>query len=319
MPTILAALRQHVKDLPEWFNKITSRVNTASASGGVGILESVLRGASAVSGPTWQALVVRNLFKPFFTGVPNVGASVVFGAVAPDSLRLQPGIMALLSGGFSSGASTGGAAQSISSTPALSPVVRALPPPPYATQTPGSNWDNSGGGRLPAPRRNEQYSANRQEQGAFSRDSERDQGRGAGPSLFRPMTAAIVGLKIARIVSPAGDYQCSNCTKPHHINGPHRSYECPSAYMTKYGEPCPGYDKNGDIVPRAWAADKVNIKDETKKDWTAYIRRHGLRPCAAELELGGVDFVNDRVGGLLANVAAKPSYPRSKPGWGGRR
>ena len=88
--------------------------------------------------------------------------------------------------------------------------------------------------------------------------------------------------------------------------------------MTKYGEPCPGYDENGDILPRAWAADKVNIKDETKKDWTAYIRRHWLRPCAAELELGGVDFVNDRIGGLLANMAAKPSYPRSQQGWGGR-
>ena len=103
MPTILEALRQHVKELPEWFNKITSRVNAASASGGVGILESVLGGASAASGPTLQALVVRNLFRPFFTGMPNVGASVVFGVVAPDSLRLQPGIMALLSGGFLAG------------------------------------------------------------------------------------------------------------------------------------------------------------------------------------------------------------------------
>ena len=319
MPTILAALRQQVKDLPEWFNKITSRVNAASASGGVGILDSVLGGASAASGPTLQALVVRNLFKPFFTGTPNVGASVVFGAVAPDSLRLQPGIMALLSGGFSSETRVGGAAQAITSTPAPSSALRALPPPPYAPRTPGTNWDNSSGGRLQTPRRNEQQFTHRQEPGASSREPERDQWRGAGPSLFRPMTAALVGLKIARIVSPASDYQCTNCTKPHHINGPHRSYECPSAYMTKYGEPCPGYDENGDILQRAWAADKVNIKDETKKEWTAYIRKHGLRSCAAELELGGVDFVNDRIGGLLANVAAKPSYRGPNRGWGGRR
>ena len=137
-PTILAALRQQVKDLPEWFNKISSRVNAASAYGGGGILESVLGGASAASGPTLQALVIRNLFKPFFTGIPNVGASVVFGAVAPDSLRLQPGIMTLLSGGFTGGAGAGSASQATVTTPAPPQDLRALPPPPYASRAPST-------------------------------------------------------------------------------------------------------------------------------------------------------------------------------------
>jgi hypothetical protein len=79
-----------------------------------------------------------------------------------------------------------------------------------------------------------------------------------------------------------------------------------------------GYDANGDVIPRAWTADTCSIKDETNKEWTAYIRKYGLGPCAAELEHGGVDFVSDRVGDLLATVA-KTSYSRSRPGWGGRR
>jgi hypothetical protein len=158
---------------------------------------------------------------------------------------MQPGIMTLLSGGFTGGAGAGSTTQAAVIAPVPVAAPRVLLPPQYVPLVTSTNWDNSSGGRQLTAWRNEQYSTNKPEQGTNTCGADRDQWRGSGPSLFRPMSPATVGLRIARIVPPSDDYQCSNCTKPHHANGPHRSYECLSAYMAKFGEPCPAMTQTG--------------------------------------------------------------------------
>jgi hypothetical protein len=52
----------------------------------------------------------------------------------------------------------------------------------------------------------------------------------------------------------------------------HRAYECLVNYYRKLGEPCPGFDAEGYLLPGDWKGDNINPVER----WKLYITKHNL-------------------------------------------
>lgn len=91
-------------------------------------------------------------------------------------------------------------------------------------------------------------------------------------SLFvgQPASADIIGSNLA-VWGTAG---CKNACRMCNPRGRHASWECPFRYYTKLGEPCPGFDTQGQRLAAAWNGDQLSAR--TKAQWKAFIAAHSL-------------------------------------------
>jgi len=56
--------------------------------------------------------------------------------------------------------------------------------------------------------------------------------------------------------------------------GRHASWECPLRYCAKLGEPCPGFDAQGQKLATAWSGEQLSAR--TKAQWKVFIAAHSL-------------------------------------------
>ena len=84
----------------------------------------------------------------------------------------------------------------------------------------------------------------------------------------KPVSPSVVGSLLG--IPLPGIQACSHCPG----NPLHGGFECPVRYFRKTGQPCPGFDPNGNRVQAAWVGG--NITNQTKAAWRAYIQQHGL-------------------------------------------
>ena len=87
-----------------------------------------------------------------------------------------------------------------------------------------------------------------------------------GPFIGLPASGSIVGKSLG--VRPQAYPPCKQC------GSNHSSWECPIRYFKNLGEPCPGFDAQGNKDPSAWAGD--DITPDTRKAWKLYINKHDL-------------------------------------------
>lgn len=85
----------------------------------------------------------------------------------------------------------------------------------------------------------------------------------------QPMSPGMVGRSLSTVIAPRDS--CQYCS------GNHYRFECPVALFNRYHEPCPGFDRNGQLIPGAWH--NGEITDNTKSAWRSYISRHNVPVC----------------------------------------
>jgi len=82
-----------------------------------------------------------------------------------------------------------------------------------------------------------------------------------------PASSGVVGPRLATIDPPRDG--CAHCKRGHW------KFECPAAYFARFGEPCPGFDQQGNQDPGAWL--NGDITDQTKASWRDYLARHRVQ------------------------------------------
>ena len=105
-----------------------------------------------------------------------------------------------------------------------------------------------------------------------------DDGDGAGNrqkrrgSIFvgQPASADIIGSALA----VWGSGKCKNACRTCFPMGRHASWECPLRYCAKLGEPCPGFDAQGQKLATAWSGEQLSAR--TKAQWKVFIAAHSL-------------------------------------------
>ena len=335
LPSVLRAMEDQIVDLEPWLAGIAIKASGNNMLG-TGVALHGFMGLEALAPlPAFECTIWRLVLRPIMTNIMNTEATAsspvapapsCFGAHLFGPPLFQP-------------QSTTALFSASSTTVMVEPGTGgfALPPPQYTpplTTTvvmplpPASGGQGQGGasrGFSNFDQRFDQFGSGRFERSSSGRGTDSPRSRQGstgthlfGPRVYRPMSPALVGTKLARLVPPPSDFACRRCAAGTHKNGPHRSYECPLAYIENFQEPPPGYDADGRIVDAAWTANKTNITENTKRKWVEYIARHRLQACMAEIDLGpngGVDFVAERQGGMVE----QPATPRSRAGRGGRQ
>lgn len=132
-----------------------------------------------------------------------------------------------------------------------------LQPPP-----PAANWHHQ-----------HQSASTAQSQQSMPPRSGRPVVRALAPSLGhgglivgQPMSPGMVGRSLSTVNAPRDS--CQFCS------GNHWRFECPVSLYSRYHEPCPGFDRNGQLIPGAWH--NGEITDNTKSAWRSYISRHNV-------------------------------------------
>lgn len=82
-----------------------------------------------------------------------------------------------------------------------------------------------------------------------------------------PASSGVVGPRLATIDPPRDG--CAHCKRGHW------KFECPAAYFARFGEPCRGFDQQGNQDPGAWL--NGDITDQTKASWQDYLARHRVQ------------------------------------------
>ena len=100
--------------------------------------------------------------------------------------------------------------------------------------------------------------------------------------LGQPTTTAIVGNRgAAEAESMPSKNHCVMCLKAFPLPRLHLAWECPIKLARRAGgEPCPGFDAQGNRVTAAWTADG-NLQPATVLAWVSYIDRWGLEVAAS--------------------------------------
>ena len=348
LPTVLQAVVAQAAQVPKFLDLIAARTGESVIGSMVGGLSSFLvrtevRPAGCSETELWQLV-----FRPFFSGILN-SANTSRRTEPHSSMQfpftnlaaLQQSITALPQRTISGAPLDCTLRLPMPVQPAFHTVQAATPPPAYINTAAQFQASMTGGagqgwGGVQAVRNTDVLPSVDMEIGRndrsrpFNSVAERDRsGNRAGQSrfsntapgqMFRPLSPAIVGMKIARLVPPpAIRYTCKHCqNRISHVNGPHRAYECPLGYFQAYHEPCPGFDRDGNTISEDWMAGGTIIKRDVKSKWKEYIERHRIQPDPAEAIMGGgVDFDRDRVGPLQDLSRAAPGQPwRARPGRG---
>ena len=109
-----------------------------------------------------------------------------------------------------------------------------------------------------------------------------------GPRL--PASTGIIGPALSTMDGVGNQYyNCPICQAPPPGDGilQHRAFECPAVYVRQLGEPCPGFDSAGPMIPAAWTG--PNITSATAVLWKEYIAKHNL-PRSRMVTLNGSAF-----------------------------
>jgi len=206
--------------------------------------------------PNQQNRLYFDLFYPFFRTVMNV-ADMDRPQLAPRSAQMPTGFQASVSpavctgmwGSFSHGQSPQQADGYLS------------PGPTHALYTSsGQPWSGNHSG--PIPGSGGWTPASGPQASSFS-------ATGSGGFVGKRVSHSVVGASLG--IHIPGVPTCPTCP----MNPSHFTFECPMRYFKKTLHPCPGFDQSGYRVQSAWT--RNDISSQTKVDWRAYIRRHGLQ------------------------------------------
>ena len=97
---------------------------------------------------------------------------------------------------------------------------------------------------------------------------------GLGAFLGKPCSPVVVGNDIGILLPPFHRHcQCAVWTAFPHTR--HRTWECPLAYVARFGS-CPGYATTGARIPSAWNAANDSLLPATRAAWKTFIATHGL-------------------------------------------
>ena len=342
LPTIYAGCVAQAAQVGPFLELITGQVDENSGTTTMGGIMSIVTQAAAILGhhntPSANTVWLQTL-GPFYnaclsarsTSEASPGAATTVIPFSESAWRVPS-----FGGAVSCFSPPPVQPASFGSAPSYQTMVQALPPPPYAPPPAlAGGWSGGGPGNQPGGgQRNSQpefrplrFTDQRVDRQQPSDEGERATGRGlasnfadSDPWPCKPLGPALVGMKLARLFPPPPTYTCRFCGPDAvpHANGRHRVYECPIGYFLKYNEACPGYDRDGTVIPHDWAADQINLKPATIRRWKEYIARHRIPADAAEtVQLGGgVNFDGERIGGMVEY--RRPPRPwsrgRGRPG-----
>ena len=347
LPTVIKAAETQAVQVPLFLDLIAARISESLLGSMAGSFASFLardeRNATAGN----ETLAWAYVYRPFFSGVlnsaPASGRTEARVGIQPSFTGLSALQHSIATMPYQLAAQTAADTTVQMRSPsslAFHTVQAALPqaayaPPPYRPQ-PTLNGADSGGwvgsrgraGGFDQGPGMEFGQRGSDRAGTSSSIPDRDRGGRAGqsnyartpPPMCRPLSPAIVGLKIARLLPPPTPdrYVCGHClSRLSHVNGPHRADECPLGYFLTYHEACPGFDAEGNVISADWPEDGTNIRRGVKAKWKLYIDKHRIPPSAAEATVGGVDYDKDRVGPMVDLPRAAPGrYFRGRPGRG---
>ena len=93
----------------------------------------------------------------------------------------------------------------------------------------------------------------------------------------QPTTSSMLGNRAAcEVEALPTKYHCVMCLRANPGARAHAAWECAIKLARRAdGEPCPGFDVNGERNPAAWTADG-NLQQATVAAWRGYIEKHGL-------------------------------------------
>ena len=334
LPTIMQAAEAQAAQVVKFLDLVCARISESIFGSLVGGFAGFLARSDHTRSQLSEAQLWLLVYRPFFTNVLNSANAITAvphiqsPALFTNLSALHHSVTVLPSRTGSFGLSDRSASLSSPSAASYQTVQAELRPPPYSPPpsrleyAAGGSGFGEGGGFDGGDRRSVARSdAWRNDRGGSipsSGDRDRSSTKGGRsrfsgppPPMCRPMSSAVVGIKIARLVPPPKFpvYTCGHCqSQISHVNGPHRGYECPLGYFQTYREPCPGFDAEGHAIAGDWSSGGTILRKEAKEKWKTYIERHKIPPDVAEAKIGGgVDYDNDRVGPMQ-------DTPRGPPG-----
>ena len=294
LPGIRALYAYQLQDLPNFFFMMNDRISNSRSGFSAGAFSLGTANASQAreSIITFNS-VNGNILRPFFTE----------DGVAPARYDAHPPPM------YSQAA----AAPPTIPPPAYTPPVsyfpaapswetaNMMPPRPFATQ---ARYSSAPGPQAPRP----QVTPNTPQSYYAVDQGGPWEPWGAPGTMFRPMSAPIVGASLCTLRQPGPPHRRCNTCPIHHE--PHRMWECPLAYARKFNMPCPGFDSNGARVESAWEG--AELTANTRQQWLDYCQRFNIGPSPTEVKNGAVNFSSSEGSAPALAPGVRMAQPRGR-------